>query len=265
MDALGSTSSIPTTAHVHTRVAFGHADSQAMRLAQLQRSGLPWICSKRKVRVTNDECRARPSDRYCRDCGIPRTLPKPKETQIMASTKGKCKNCGRYLVLPAKGLCGKCYGLDRVGKLPNLAVETPAKQEPAPVETPRAEIEATAEPSWDDFAPVARARQPRHFVSVQEGDRITMSVDLSRDLGWQTKQTVEVRVATDPPRLAIRPSGPYKRGLNYSLTASSRCQSLAANCGEPLAVLGTKKGKYEAERTSWGVVVHLDRPVSGKG
>ena len=125
------------------------------------------------------------------------------------------------------------------------------------------------EPSWDDFPASTRPADPDVFTAHIQGgaERMTMTAPLCRKMGWNNGDIIEVRVL--PGRIACKPvKGAIiaVKGTTYKAQRSSRTDTLQLSCKVKLREAGAKGGEVCAvELTTWGCIVHLDKPMDGEG
>jgi len=134
--------------------------------------------------VTDGFCAAYKTRLVCFDCNRGKRLAMDQAeaaglmTKIITKreghmAKGNCECCGiKNVSIYRKGGVNRCYSCHKTQAepmgMPGAVVETPAKQEPAPIETPKAEIEADAFPVSDEVEGCARCGETRHVLSATD-------------------------------------------------------------------------------------------------
>lgn len=271
-----------------TRTLLKVSEDSAARQAKLQAEGKPWLCVKHKITVTNEKCKAMKiaSDtRQCSDCGLPLALGIVTREELQMSRIGTCQNCGRpKMTLPAKGLCGKCYQMDRAGELKpeeqvhvclptnDLGRVIPASKQlvvdhpmMAMQDVPKVEA-VEAFPSWDDFedlSPVLRNHPREIFFAVQTGGKCALSGALADTIGAKAGSMVQVRKGEN--RLAIRLLTEPEKGA-LKLTPGKSGQGRLAFGGRTiLAQVPLGNGRYSVDVVPWGCIVKTDEPMPVPG
>lgn len=277
------------------------SDSNAKRQADLQASGKPWPCVKHKITVTNEKCKAMKiaSDtRQCSDCGLPLALGivTREELQMGKTQKRTCPACGQecLALFGKRKVCWTCREDEKAAKISHTCLPTdeqgyvtpaskqlvvgsedhfaePSNMVGAPTKGIGINLEKWAarpdELSWDDFIDIAPYRQPEQLSAhIRAGEYLTISVGIVRKLKWSHGDGVLVRRDAAGNSLALRHDGAYAKGKNLKVTAgSNNSASLRVCCSQALKEVAAVSGSHRVTVTPWGVVIHLDRPVEGKG
>jgi len=276
--------SVTTVAHPEAGSAsLGIADTNATMTAELQKLGKPWRCAKLKLQVTNAKCleyHARGEYRACQQCSIPATLNPEKEAKKPMPPKKRhtCPNCGEgcnALFGPEPKVCWTCHEDAKAAR------EIAAEQEPTPVqakvpvsdEVPAAvtmmgmqdsQDPKPSEPSWDDFEPIQA--KPRHtgkiFFTVQSGQKLALSGALAESLGVTPKHFVHIRVRGRDLAMSFTSKD---EGGALKLTPGRGSSRLAISGAAILRSVPAEQGRYHVTITSWGCIVHLDKPMGVEG
>ena len=247
------TSGISTVIHESAAVLIGAADAQAIRTAERQKKDVPWRCAKRDLVVTNAECL---SDhilavtRSCRDCGIPKILPKPKEGQAMA--KGNCECCDvKDATIYRQGGVNRCYHCHK-GKVCPQGLPVAKSSEPEPAPTLKAVPVSDVVPSWRDFIPFTN-QETGCFVRITRG-KVHLSAEASTRSKFKKGDMLEFASNPLSKQIAIRIAQPESV---YTVKCYGReGRSLCVACATLLKKLGVnERSGLPVEFHPWGIVI----------